>query len=31
MFPAEQYDSCPQAVMALNYNWTAMTTLVNNM
>ena len=30
-FAAEQYDSCPQAVMALNYNWTAMTTLVNNM
>jgi Flp pilus assembly protein TadG len=31
LFPAQQYSPCPQAVMALNYNWTAMTTLVNNM
>jgi Flp pilus assembly protein TadG len=31
MFSAEQYDSCTQAVMPLNYNWTSMTTLVNNM
>jgi Flp pilus assembly protein TadG len=31
MFSAEQYDSCPQAIMPLSYNWTAMTTLVNNM
>jgi Flp pilus assembly protein TadG len=31
MFSAEQYDSCPQAIMSLNYNWSAMTTLVNNM
>jgi len=30
-FPAEQYGSCPQAVMPLSYNWTAMTTLVSNM
>src|SRR5262245_33450431 len=31
LFPAEQYDPCPQALMALSYNWSAMTTLVNNM
>jgi Flp pilus assembly protein TadG len=31
LFPAEQFTSCPQPVMGLNYNWTAMTTLVNNM
>jgi Flp pilus assembly protein TadG len=32
MYSAEQYDSCPDAtVMALNYNWTSMTTLVNSM
>jgi Flp pilus assembly protein TadG len=31
MYSAEQYASCPQAVMGLNYNWSAMTTLVNNM
>ena len=31
MYSAEQYSSCPQALMALNYNWSAMTTLVNNM
>jgi Flp pilus assembly protein TadG len=30
-FPAEQYSPCPQAVMGLSYNWSAMTTLVNNM
>jgi len=30
-FAAEQYGSCPQAVMPLNYNWSSMTTLVNNM
>jgi Flp pilus assembly protein TadG len=30
-FAAEQYSSCPQAVMPLNYNWASMTTLVNNM
>lgn len=31
LYPAEQYSACPQAVMGLNYNWSAMTTLVNNM
>jgi Flp pilus assembly protein TadG len=30
-FPAEQYSSCPAAIMPLNYNWSAMTTMVNNM
>jgi Flp pilus assembly protein TadG len=31
LFPAEQYSPCPQAAMGLSYNWSAMTTLVNNM
>jgi hypothetical protein len=31
LFPAEQYNSCPQPIMGLNYNWTAMNTLVTNM
>ena len=31
LYPAEQYSSCPQAVMGLSYDWSAMTTLVNNM
>ena len=32
MYSAEQYAYCPAAaVMALSYNWSAMTTLVNNM
>ena len=31
LFPAYQAPSCPQAAMGLNYNWSAMTTLVNNM
>ena len=31
LFPAEQYSSCPQAVMGLSYNWSAMNTLVDNM
>src|SRR5262249_40376488 len=31
MFPAEQYGSCTQAAMPLSYNWSAMTTVVNNM
>src|ERR1019366_531902 len=31
LYPAEQYASCPQAVMGLSYDWTAMTSLVNNM
>ena len=31
-YSAEQYNSCPDAtVMALNYNWSSMTTLVNSM
>jgi Flp pilus assembly protein TadG len=28
---AQQYSPCPQPIMALNYNWNSMTTLVNNM
>src|SRR5665213_847310 len=31
LFPAEQYDACPVAVMGLSYNWTAMNNLVNSM
>ncbi len=31
LYPAEQYSACPQAVMGLNYDWSSMTTLVNNM
>jgi Flp pilus assembly protein TadG len=31
LWPAEQYSPCPQAAMGLSYNWTSMTTLVNNM
>jgi Flp pilus assembly protein TadG len=31
LFAAEQYDSCPQAVMGLSYDWTSMKSLVNNM
>jgi Flp pilus assembly protein TadG len=31
LYPAEQYGSCPQVVMGLSYNWTGMTSLVNNM
>jgi Flp pilus assembly protein TadG len=31
LFSAEQYDSCPQAVMGLSYDWTSMKSLVNNM
>ena len=30
-YPAYQAPSCPQAVMGLNYDWSAMTTEVNNM
>jgi len=30
-FPAEQYGACPQAVLPLTYDWTAMSTLVSNM
>jgi Flp pilus assembly protein TadG len=31
LYPAEQYGSCPQPIMGLSYDWTAMNTLVNNM
>jgi Flp pilus assembly protein TadG len=31
LFPAEQYGTCPQAAMGLGYDWTTMTTLVDNM
>jgi Flp pilus assembly protein TadG len=31
LFPAEQFSDCSEPVMALNYNWSAMTTLINNM
>jgi len=31
LFPAEQYSACPKPVMGLNYDWTAMNTLVANM
>ena len=31
LYPAEQYGSCPQAVMGLSYNWSAMNSLVTNM
>ena len=30
-YAAEQYGSCPQAVKSLSYDWTGMSTLVNNM
>ncbi len=31
LYAAEQYGSCPQAVMALNYNWSGMNLLVDSM
>ncbi|HEY4140146.1 MAG TPA: TadE/TadG family type IV pilus assembly protein [Pseudolabrys sp.] len=31
LFPAEQFDGCPAAMMGLNYNWTAMNTLVDGL
>jgi Flp pilus assembly protein TadG len=31
LFPAEQYDQCPLAIMGLDNNWSAMNTRVNNM
>lgn len=31
LWPAEQYNSCPVAMMGLSYNWTAMESLVNSM
>lgn len=30
LFAAEQYSSCPKAVMPLSYNWTAMSNLVDS-
>jgi Flp pilus assembly protein TadG len=31
LFPAEQYDQCPVAMMGLSYDWTAMNELVDSM
>jgi Flp pilus assembly protein TadG len=31
LLPAEQYSTCPQAAMGLSYDWTTMSTLVDNM
>ncbi len=31
LFPAEQYGSCPKSMMGLNYDWTAMKSLVESM
>lgn len=31
LFPAVDYSSCPQQAMGLSYDWSSMTTLVNNM
>jgi len=31
LFPAEQYDQCPVAMMGLNYDWTTMNSLVDSM
>lgn len=31
LYPAEQYGNCPLALMGLNYNWTAMNSLVDQM
>jgi Flp pilus assembly protein TadG len=31
LFAAEQYSYCPQAATGLSYNWSTMTSLVNNM
>lgn len=31
LYPAEQYGSCPQAVMGLSYDWPGMKMLVDNM
>ena len=31
LFPAEQYSSCPVAMMGLNYDWTTMNNLVDSM
>jgi Flp pilus assembly protein TadG len=31
LFPAEQYDKCPVALLPLSYNWSAMNSLVDSM
>ena len=31
LWPAEQYDSCPAQMLGLNYNWTAMSSLIDSM
>jgi Flp pilus assembly protein TadG len=31
LYVPEQYSSCPQGAMGLSYNWSGMTTLINNM
>lgn len=31
MYPAEQYSSCPVAMMGLTYNWTALSLLIDTM
>ena len=31
LFPVEKYSACPQAMMGLSYDWSGMTSLVNNM
>jgi len=31
LFPAEQYSACPQSVIGLSYDWTALNTEVTNM
>jgi Flp pilus assembly protein TadG len=31
LYSAEQYDSCPQPVMPLSYDWSSMNTLIDNM
>jgi len=31
LYAADQYSACPQAAMGLSYNWSSMTSLVNNM
>lgn len=31
LFTAEQYDSCPKAILPLSYDWTGMKNLVNSM
>lgn len=31
LYAAEQYSACPQSTMGLNYNWSGMSSLVNNM